>query len=90
MWEIANYFAQNASYSYAYAENGTQIIILARVLVGECVHIMPNDSTLRKPPFKPNSLSGLGFNDEYDSVSGVTNGSKVYMIYENEERTQNI
>lgn len=85
MWGIANYFAQNASYShsYAYVEKGVRKIILARVLVGECIHIMPNDTTLRKPPFKPNSSSGLGFHEEYDSVSGDTNGSKVYMVYEN-------
>ena len=85
MWGIANYFAQNASYSsnYAYTDNGTRKMILARVLVGECIHIMPNDSSLRKPPFKTSSSSQLGFQEEYDSVSGETGGSKVYMIYEN-------
>jgi hypothetical protein len=86
MWGIANYFAKNASYSngYCYQGSGNKQMFLARVLVGENIHIYPNDATLRKPPLKPSSSnSSLGFNEEYDSVSGETGNSVVYMIYEN-------
>ncbi len=58
-------------------------MFLARVLVGDCVHVMPNNNALLKPPSKGTS-SLLGFvSEDYDSVSGDTNGSKVFMIYEN-------
>jgi len=85
MWGVAIYFAQNASYSnsYRYTTPDNQYqMFFARVLVGDCIHIMPNDSSLKKPPSKQ-TVSGLGFTENYDSVSGETGGSKVYMIYEN-------
>lgn len=85
MWGIAIYFAQNASYSHHYRfttpEKKSQIFF-TRVLVGDCIHIMPNDPSLRKPPQKSTN-SVMGFTEYYDSVSGETGGSKVYMIYEN-------
>jgi hypothetical protein len=83
MWGIAIYFAWNASYSNSYRSttpNGQFQMFLARVLVGECVD-MPSDGSLRKPPAK--AQNQLGFIDDYDSVSGTTGGSKVFMIYEN-------
>lgn len=44
---------------------------------------MPNDKTLIKPPPKDKAHESLGFVQDYDSVSGETSGSKVFMIYEN-------
>ena len=56
--------------------------MLARVAVGDCVHLTP-DAKLRKPPSK-NKLNEMGFEDDYDSISGDhSGGSKVYMLYEN-------
>jgi hypothetical protein len=37
---------------------------------------MPSDDSLVKPPDKPSG-------GRYDTVSGDTNGSKVYIVYEN-------
>eukprot|EP01112_Ceratiomyxa_fruticulosa_P020406 TRINITY_DN6931_c0_g1_i1.p1 TRINITY_DN6931_c0_g1~~TRINITY_DN6931_c0_g1_i1.p1 ORF type:complete len:172 (+),score=43.69 TRINITY_DN6931_c0_g1_i1:1-516(+) len=70
MWGRANYFAQNASYSDAYAYNGSGFkqMFLARVAVGKNHHTAP-DSKIIKPP------------EGYDNISGETNGSVVYMMY---------
>jgi len=82
MWGIGTYFAQNASYSctsYAYSlPNGKRQVFFAQVLTGD-VHDCPSDGSLRRPPKKNESTSGL----RYNSVSGVTGGSKVYIVYEN-------
>jgi O-acetyl-ADP-ribose deacetylase (regulator of RNase III) len=81
MWGIGSYFAQNASYSctgYAHQlSNGKRQVFLAHVLTGD-VHDCPSNQSLRMPPKKTDS-SGL----RYNSVSGVTGGSKVYIVYEN-------
>jgi hypothetical protein len=86
MWGRANYFAEKASYSHAYChspQNSTEgQIFLAQVLVGDAIHIMPADASLIKPPPKAQN-SVTGFAEDYDSVSGETKGSKVYMIYDN-------
>jgi len=85
MWGIAIYFARNASYSNSYrftTPDKKFQMFLASVLVGDCTHVIPNDSSLRKPPSK-STKNSLGFKEDYDSVSGDTRGSKVYMIYEN-------
>lgn len=57
-------------------------MFFARVLIGDCIHIMPNNKDLVKPPSK-STVNSLGFLEDYDSVSGETGGSKVYMIYDN-------
>lgn len=59
-------------------------MFLAKVLVGE-THFGPADSTLKiPPPKKADSNSKFGFEVErYDSCSGDTNGSRVYIVYEN-------
>jgi len=41
------------------------------VIIGRCKRIMPNDPKLIKPP------------DGFDSVTGETYGSEVYITYEN-------
>ena len=82
LWGIGTYFAQNASYScssYAYAlPNGQRQVFLAQVLTGEA-YDCPSDGSLRRPPKKNEGSSGL----RYNSVSGTTGGSKVYIVYEN-------
>jgi len=82
MWGIATYFAKNASYSNGYAStNGNdKQMFLARVLVGVTFFTSPNNA-LKKPPQK--GKNALGFPEDYDSVSGETGNSVVYMVYEN-------
>jgi len=90
MWGTGAYFAVNASYSnnYAYTIAARKQIILAKVLTGETIRCNP-DSSLKKPPVKSRSRSGSGrstFEDElYDSVSGNTNGSDIFVIYDHEK-----
>ncbi|CAF1283845.1 unnamed protein product [Didymodactylos carnosus] len=82
MWGIGSYFAKNASYScpsYSHKlPNGQYQAFFAQVLTGD-IYDCKSDSTLRRPPKKNESTSGL----RYNSVSGDTGGSKVYIIYEN-------
>ncbi|UJR19861.1 hypothetical protein I4U23_022994 [Adineta vaga] len=82
IWGIGTYFAQKASYScnsYAYSTpNGKKQVFLAQVLTGDVYDCQPNGS-LRHPPKKNERVSGL----RYNSVSGDTGGSKVYIVYEN-------
>jgi hypothetical protein len=78
MWGTGLYFAENASYSDGYAHSGgagQRSFILAKLLAGDEVHL-PSNNSLRFPPKKP----GGGI---YDTVTGTTGGSKVYIVYEN-------
>ena len=94
MWGTGTYFAVNASYSDAYAyptgKDKEKQILFAKVLTGETYHCQP-DRSLNKPPLKvPNSDSDScctgPFTDErYDSVSGNTNGSDIFVIYDHEK-----
>ena len=88
MWGTGTYFAVNASYSdnycYRSPSHGKQMI-LASVLTGE-TYRCPPDGSLKKPPIKPRKCGARGFEDElYDSVSGHTGGSDVYIIYDHEK-----
>jgi len=56
--------------------NGVKELILAEVLVGESCETQP-DRSLRRPPVK------TGTHLRYDSVNGLTGGSRVYVTYEN-------
>lgn len=79
MWGTGLYFAQNASYSDSYSHqcgSGRRSFFLTKLLAGEEKRIMPNDPSLRFCPDKP----GGG---RYDTVTGETNSSKVYVVYEN-------
>ena len=82
LWGIGTYFAQNAAYScssYAFKlPNGQRQVFLAHVLTGEA-YDCPSDESLRRPPKKNEGSSGL----RYNSISGVTGGTKVYIVYEN-------
>lgn len=87
MWGTGTYFAVNASYSdrYAYSSASGKQIILALVLTGE-THRCPPDGSLKKPPIKPKTVARFSFEDElYDSVSGYTNGSDVFIVYDHEK-----
>jgi poly [ADP-ribose] polymerase 10/14/15 len=84
LWGTGTYFAMNASYScqsYSYQlPNGKRQVFLAQVLTGEvCDYKDKHDQTLRRPPRKNESISG----GRYNSVSGVTGGDQVYIVYEN-------
>jgi len=73
MWGRASYFAHNASYSdaYCFQSGGTKQMFYARVSLGQCAKVSPPNPSLVKPP------------EGFDSVSGNTNGSDIYMVYEN-------
>ena len=89
MWGQANYFAVNASYSHIYAHStsdGAREMFLVKVLTGDSYNCQPNNS-LRKPPMKSSGISGeVSFAQmQYDTVTGITNGSRVYMTYDNDK-----
>ena len=89
MWGQTNYFAVNASYSHNYAHtapDGVREIFLVKVLTGDSFN-SPPDRSLRKPPMKATVTSSeVSFAQvQYDTVTGVTNGSQVYMIYDNDK-----
>lgn len=91
-WGTANYFAQSASYSNHYAhmaQDGTSLrqIFLAEVLTGYSCNSPPN-SELRMPPLMPpeSNTARVHFTQQrYDTVTGVTGGSQVYMTYDNDK-----
>ena len=86
MWGKGIYFAANFEYSHKYAndiEGGKhKQLLLARVLTGE-VHTCPSDCNISRPPEHPrHGEEGARFQHMYyDSVSGETGGSKVYIVY---------
>ena len=89
MWGEGTYFAVNASYSdlYAYEHScGSKQMILATVLTGETC-CCPCDRSLKKPPVKSKATSSKTetFADDYDSVSGRTKGSDIFVIYDHEK-----
>ena len=92
MWGVANYFAVNASYSDSYAHHITtsrqKEMFLVKVLTGESYNCAP-DGSLRMPPPKPSGGTGASQVElcqmKYDTVTGMTNGSQVFMAYDNEK-----
>ncbi len=85
MWGKGNYFAKNASYSdgYAYQEEGIKKMFAAWVLTGisyESAH----DSTLTMPPVRQQGNVQEGkVQHKYDSVTGTSGGTRVYITYDN-------
>lgn len=85
MWGKGNYFAVNASYSDSYAFNTKSTampckkMLVAWVLTGHSYYSEPTHSYL---PNRQNSSEGHVCR-RYDSVNGVTGGSKVYITYDN-------
>ena len=89
MWGLANYFAVNASYSnsYAYTRSyGSREMFMVKVLTGDSYRCDSNRS-LRMPPEKPGTGGGqLRFATvRYDTVTGETAGSQVFMTYDNDK-----
>ena len=91
MWGVANYFAVNASYSHNYAHvnaaTGYREMFLVKVLTGDSYNCA-STPTLRMPPPKPSAVlsSQLQFGQmKYDTVTGTTKGSQVFMAYDNEK-----
>ncbi len=85
MWGQANYFAVNASYSDTYSYSvptGDQQMFLVYVLTGDS-HTCGSDGSLRMPPKKNSNAAGENLDVRYDTVTGNTNGSDVYMTYDN-------
>ena len=86
MWGRGNYFAANASYSDDYSHQcegpgGYRQMLVAYVLTGYSYSCRP-DTTLQKPPLRPGGDTGV--KHRYDSVSGISGGSKIYITYEND------
>eukprot|EP01048_Picozoa_sp_COSAG05_P031044 COSAG05_NODE_11124_length_529_cov_1.283721_1_plen_137_part_10 len=85
MWGPGCYFAENASYSSNYAHDYAltpahdrtigKCMFLASLIVGEAIDLQPNQQ-LKCPPNQPSG-------ERYDTVTGTTGGSKVYVVYEN-------
>ena len=98
MWGQANYFAEDARYSNGYAYQASNYgysglyrhsystekeMFLAKVLTGDSYQCSSN-RTLRLPPEKT-PVKGVNLKQvRYDSVNGVTGGSRVYMTYAND------
>ncbi len=88
MWGRANYFAENASYSHSYAhvaQDGRREMFLVRVLTGDSRYCQ-SDHALQLPPVKQSAATAgkVQFDrPRYDTVSGKTGGSNVYMTYDN-------
>ena len=75
MWGKGLYFAENASYSLGYShkhKNGVKGMFFAQVNLGKCNDMAP-DKNIKTPP------------QGYDSISGFTGGSKVYIVYANKK-----
>ena len=63
--------------------DGNKEIILANLLLGQFYdHGKQRDETLRLPPIKLQQTSLL-VNSRYDSISGISNDTCIYMIYNN-------
>ena len=86
MWGKGNYFAAKSAYSVDYSHktrDDYHQMLVARVLTG---------ASYRSPPFKfqvPPEREGTGqwqgeVRRKYDSVNGETNGSTVYITYDND------
>ena len=86
MWGTGTYFAVKAKYSdanYAYHSSVGKQLILAKVLTGETYRSPPNQE-LKKPPVKNHSAE-MFVNELYDSVSGNTNDSDIFVIYDHDK-----
>ena len=91
MWGRGIYFAQRSSYSHSYAhkpvwdqknrprsdgKDDEREMFLAKLLVGDEVKLN-SDRSLTVPPINPRTHM------KYNSVTGETGGSQVWIVYEN-------
>lgn len=86
MWGRGNYFAKNASYSdvYAYRDSGMKKMFAAWVLTGICYDCPPNSSLIKPPERQRSDAAESKLKYRYDSVTGVTGGTRVYITYDND------
>ena len=79
MWGRGIYFADKAKYSdgYAYKKGAVRTLLLVSLLVGDALE-MPPDGSLKDPPDKTD-----GSDMRHDTVQGHTNGSDVFIVYQN-------
>ncbi|XP_057308682.1 protein mono-ADP-ribosyltransferase PARP11-like [Hydractinia symbiolongicarpus] len=81
-WGKGAYFAEKAAYSinYAYESgSGEDQIFMANVLTGFNIQ-MKGDKSLQLPPVKETDSNGIIV--RYDSVSGLSWGYKIYVLYQ--------
>ena len=83
-WGYAIYLAETASYANQFAHklsSGESEILIVKALVGEaCDCGNKRNQQLKYPPIRHTKLNAV----RYDSVSGVTKDTRVYiMFYEN-------
>ena len=89
IWGHGNYFAANASYSDTYAFTTTSTgmprrkMLAAWVLTGHSIHSEPKKYLY--PPYREDDAGTVqgSVRRRYDSVAGITGGSKVYITYDN-------
>ena len=89
MWGVANYFAVNARYShnYRYKSAAGSEMFLVNVLTGDS-HQCSSNSSLRMPPTKtaaPAQGEVQLVQMKFDTVTGQTGGSQVFMTYDNDK-----
>ena len=89
LWGEGAYFAVRAKYSDGYAFTnleGYKQMFMVKVITGITCKYQHEDRNIKAPPVIPMSSThsnGLTFEDQrYDSVSGYTHGSEVFVIYE--------
>lgn len=86
LWGRGNYFAVNSAYSVSYSHNtmdGYQQMLVARVLTGASFRSPPHK--FQVPPLRKATGQSQGeVQRRYDSVHGETNGSTVYITYDND------
>lgn len=92
LWGIGTYFAEKASYSDDYAYRTRSIVheyqmFLAEVLTGISHDDAPRNRKRKIPDFRPSTgmegNSGEDIQYRYDSLNGVTGGSRVHIIFDN-------
>lgn len=85
LWGRGNYFAVNSSYSHGYAHQcptGQHQMLIAYVLTGYSV-TCKQDGSITKPPLRTMSADGVKIH--YNSVSGITRDSKIFITYDNDQ-----
>ena len=89
MWGRGNYFAKNASYSdgYAYQEGegmeGIRKMFAVWVLTGISYESAPNSNLTMPPVREQGDLTEGKVEHKYDSVTGTSGGTRVYITYDN-------
>ena len=78
MWGRGLYFDEKASYSHSYAHccpgSSHRQFMLTTLFSGDEIRVMPNNPGIQMCPQA---------RKRYDTVTGETAGSKVYIVYEN-------